>query len=400
MGNLTKEQLENAIYRMSTLKSKMKALEEAITGESESFLSMITDGNGNVDPKKLDSTVKSMVESYKRCLEASGQKPAEHAEEMYYSFLYCAMLMTRKRENHLYPHFGKLEPSSVFSDILEIADEVLSGSVITSYRDFQKTVYYCNRQDRRNADALFYGIKDNGTEYKGCLSKFCRHVMRDISYDYDARFYNDLAILALPRETHIELCKEYALEFGISDENNKRYMEIAQDTEKYFRSAIDARMAYYEEAIERDERYYEAGLYDDVDGESEAREKYMEALAALGEDEDYKDHELLKDLTEDEVADLLYSIELRGDSDARMAYHDYIKDIRAEFRAHFLRFAELFYGHPHPDFISDITFAVLGFLIENGLTVLPFDDKYGPVMFRTEKAIKRIKLEIERTKNA
>lgn len=174
--------------------------EGLISGRGVSFLPMITDERGKNVHKKQEALIKELIESLKHYLELEDRRLEAREEVMYSCFLYCAMQMTREKENRRDPSYRLQERSQSFGGIIEIAGDVgTDKSDIKSYCDFLKVVYGRYRDRCR-----IRFEKCDSRDFTDKRSKFCSQVMEDLEQALNKYEY----IIDPPRETRIELCNE------------------------------------------------------------------------------------------------------------------------------------------------------------------------------------------------
>lgn len=395
MGKVTKEQVMDTFYRTLLLSDKMDELEELISGRGESFLPMITDESGDTVPEKLEALIKAMIESLKHYLLLEDRMLGVWEEEMYSCFLYCAMSMTRKKENRRDPSLKLTVRSQTFGDIIGIAEDVgTDKGEVNSYRDFLKVYYDWYRNWCRRVFEKYDG------DFTDRRSKFCSQVMDALKWTFMKPEY----FINLPRETRTELCAEYAQENWILENNNAVYMQIAKDPDKYYKELSEIR--------ESDPRYPDPREVCEyyVDEEDKIRDTYEQdmkykrheaiwcALNSVAKSGSYEDSDLLRDLTPEQL--MRYERErcLNKNSSSNLDYLMHGVD-GSELQKRFQRFTELYYDNDRSGFSENVRHMVEAYLIENGLSPFAFGDDYGLVMYQVERAQKRIASEIERVKN-
>lgn len=395
MGKVTKEQVMDTFYRSVLLSDKMDELEGLISGKGVSFLPMITDESRRTVPEKLEALIKELIESLKHYLELENRKLRDWEEEMYSCFLYCAMSMTRTKENRHDPLLRLTKRSQSFGDIIEIAEDVgTDKSDVKSYRDFLKIFYDWYRNWCKN---VFERCDSRGFTDK--RSRFCSQMMSALKYT----FMKPEFFINPPRETRIELCEEYARENGISERDNAVYLQIAKDPDGFYRELSDYRIDFPMMPDPRDPR--EPYADEDEDPYDPVKEKeyektgaIMRALTPTGSSGSYEDNDLLKDFTPEELMRYERLRCLNKTLNENLRYLMHGVDSR-ELQKRFQRFTELYYDNDRSGFSENVLHMVEAYLIENRLSPFAFGDDYGLVMYQIERAQKRIASEIERVKN-
>lgn len=406
MSNVTKTQMEDVFYRTMLLSDKMEELEGIISGRGTSL--GITDGDGITVPKKLKALIQSLIESLKHYLALGGRELKEWEEEMYSCFLYCAMQQKRWKENRRNPSFGYFECTGKFGDIIEIAAQVGTDGGISSYRDFLKQFYSYYRYSTREKFQSYFCVFDN-SEYEHKMSEFCSQVLSNLRY---LLRYNDRSfIIDLPRETRMELCREYALEHSISDRNNEPFLKLADvgPSEFFYDEWLkdwgsDEPWAVEEDNIEKHDLYMyidmqtleEYGVTVDLFEEERKKKKIFEALRTLDEISSYKNNELLSGFSFEEIEKFRKEMEQEANLEINQYFRNKFVMDAPTLREKFLRFLELYYDNDHSRFYGDVVNMVEAYLIEHGLSPFGFGDDYGLIMYQLEKAQNRVVSEIER----
>lgn len=398
MGKVTKEQVMDSFYRTVLLSDKMDELEGLISGKGVSFLPMITDENGETVPEKLEALIKDLIESFKDYLELENRKLRDWEEEMYSCFLYCAMSMTRRKENRRDPLLRLEKRSQSFGDIIELAEDVgTDKSDIESYYDFLKVFYSWYRDECK----VVYEKYDR-RDFTNKMSKFCSQMMTALKHTFmkPEFFINPL------RETRIALCEEYAHENRISKSANAVYLQIAKDPEGFYQDIFDIRQSdrFYPDPRESDPYSYvnedeNEDPYDPVKEKEYERDRaIMRDFGSISRSGSYEDNDLLKVLTPEELIryERLRCINKNLSENFYYLMHGVDKH---ELQKRFQRFTELYYDSDHSGFFDNVQRMVETYLIENRLSSFAFGDDYGLVLYQIERAQKRIASEIERVKN-
>lgn len=398
MGKVTKEQVMDSFYRTVLLSDKMDELEGLISGKGISFLPMITDDDENTVPEKLEALIKDLIESLKHYLELENRKLEDWEEEMYSCFLYCAMSMTRMKENRRDPLLRLEKRSQSFGDIIELAEDVGTDKTdIESYYDFLKLFYSWYRDECK---VIFE--KYDRRDFTDKRSKFCSQMM----YALKLTFMKPEFFINPPREIRIALCEEYARENRISKSANAIYLQIAEDPDKFYEELFDIRQSDRRYPDPRESNPYpdenedeNVDLYDPVKEMEYERDKaIMRDLGSVSSSGSYEDNDWLKDLTPEELMRYERLRCINKNSDKNLYYLMHGVDSH-ELQKRFQRFTELYYDSDHSGFLGNVQRMVEAYLIENRLSSFAFGDDYGLIMYQIERAQKRIASEIERVKN-
>lgn len=415
MAKITKEQMKDTFFRTMLLSDKMDELEDIVSGMGKEL--GITDDSGRTDPEKLDALISGLIDSFKHCLELEGRTLEEWEEKMYSSFLYCAMQMTRIKENRRRPEMTHSHLPHTFRDIVDAAKDVITNddSSIASYLDFMTTIY---TPYFAHKIMPFYRIPRTHTIIEGDSktvkhigpnddpydpervhrrSKFCSVLSNDL---LSSNYHLDLMVFTPPSDIRARICKEFAKKHNMSPEI---FFDMTDDP---LENGIS--YYYYVEREENDLRLLQEEFQRELEaGDPEAvawqkkqdeKKKAFEALKTLDDLAAYKENEVLKDYSFDEIRALNEEmLQCTGGVSDRDRSRFVASD--KELKKHFNEFLQLYYDHKHESFYSDVANMVEAYLIEHKLSAFSLGDDYGLIVYQLNKACKRISAEIERVSN-
>lgn len=131
---ITEEESEMLYYRRVLLDDKLRKLTGMIDGRGSSFYPFITDSEGRVSNERTDNLISCLMESLDRHLKLTGRpSPDKDREEMYRTFLYCAMFGLKCFANPERPSVSTTAVSKTFADIVEFAEFLEPCGAETSY---------------------------------------------------------------------------------------------------------------------------------------------------------------------------------------------------------------------------------------------------------------------------
>lgn len=379
---ITAEQQERLAYRLAMLRYKLKCIEDDVTGRGISYLPIITDADGIIDDEKLDAFISGLLDSLDHYIEICPDHVIdEHTREMYRKFLYVAVKTLKDRPNRRCPSVNITDWARTFGDIIEAAENVEIPSC-KSYRQFLKIIYARYRNERSYLPELL-NLAHEGLKFM------------------DLHGYEDHFIDNLPRDIRLELCREFAEENDISDNENGVYVSIADDPEEFLNGWIK----YQEEQAEQDDTPPEdldrmiGELAEDYIKEKAKRQPFLDAVRSLDETEDYGGDELLSTLTDDEKEDYEHEAEFEHMIyDAIPHWLVYIAADHEAYLKNYTEFVRLYFDGDHSWLCRDIENMIDTYLFEHGISAFSFGDRYGLITHQLDRAKRHIGSEIERAK--
>ena len=369
---LTKEQNEKMRYRQIILDERLLRINNMINGRGHSFYRFITDENGMVSHEKINDFIYELMESLERHNAAFGKRELDElTREAYSDFLYYAVCGLIWTNNKRCTEATLTVVSETFADIIDFAAD-LESTTYSSYDEFLMAVYVEYRKSTSGLPHFFARMQES---------------LRLLGF-------SDPFLMMRPRENLLELCKKYAEENNISDEENKRYIDEIND---WF-DDTDYSEQQYEECEEMPSEQLEEQL-------AEAGEKYdrmkniSDEIDSLGENENYENSELLRGYSSEEMTDFE---KWRAENKMLDLSVYWREDIISEKSGPFMEncniFAALYFSIDRKKMLEDITNMIDTFLFERKLSAFSFGDAYGLVTYQIEKMQDFIEKEIKRAK--
>lgn len=365
----TKDQAEKMRYRQILLDEKLREISNMINGRGQSFYPFITDENGKVSDEKLNAFISELINSLEHYRGASEEEKFDKTtEEAYRCFLYYACLGLIWTADKRCSSAVQTVISETFADIIDFAEK-LTHINYKSYDEFIMAAYKDFREGASELPQFFVRIWES-LQLLGYAEPF---------------------IYMQSREVLLELCRKYAEENNISDEENSRYIDginaLFDDTD-YPEPEFDAEEE--DDAID--------ALMEEFIAEEERDQKIADAVNALGEADDYSDSELLKEYSSEEIEE----IENRNAERKMLDISAYWRDNTVADHKRFFdscdSFIRLFFSIDRRKMLEDITHMTDTFLFEHKLSAFSFGKAYGLVTYQVGKMQDSVERKIERAK--
>lgn len=366
---ITKEQAEKMRYRQIILDEKLIRINNMINGRGRSFYPFITDKNGKISAEKTDEFISELINSLEHYRSALGEEKLDEAsKEAYKYFLYYACFGLIWTEGKRRLEYGQTVISETFADIIGFADDL--GSInYGSYDEFIKAAY---ESFRKGSTRLPYFL-ERARESLQLLG------------------YADPFMAAQPREVLIELCKNYAEEHNISDEENSRYISEINDLfdfDNYPDPEFDC---------EEDEDSINA-MIEEYIAEEEKKQEIANAIDDLGEDEDYGDSELLREFSSEKLKEIeSWRSELNAENISAYWRNNIVADHKRFFDS-CDKFIRLYFNIDRQKLHDDITHMTDTFLFEHKLSAFSLGKAYGLVTYQVGKMQDSVEKKIKRAK--
>lgn len=382
MKRITPEQLKRCSYRKAILHNRLQELEDNISGYGTEYLPLITGDDGKIVPEKLNAFINDMLESLDHYIELFPERTLDpETREMYRKYLYCAVSTLQYKWQI---NGWQTDISKTFGDIIERATDI-DIDECDDYHDFLMLQYRLHLDPNIRIGSDFFSSVHESMEFLG----------------------GDYAEL-LPRETRVELCREYARANNISEEDNAAEMRWAEDPERCSKEQEEreqSRPADDVASSEEEQARWEKEMAEEYEKEQSEKQPYLDAVRSLGEDQLHTDNELLKNLSEAEVKSYKNLAEFDDFLDNVIpALLDKIIIDPWEFFENLDGFAKLYFdsfrpGHPHDDFVEDVKNMVETYMYEHSVSAFSFGDYYGLITHQVKRAKKRVEYEIERVRD-
>lgn len=371
MKKLNDEQNEKMRYRQIQLDDRLLKINNLINGRGKSFYPFITDRNGAVSEKKTDAFISGLMESLEHYLSVSGKPRIDkNTEEAYRSFLYYALFGLIWTDNKRCTEAVHTVMSETFSDIIDFAGDT-KHIECDSYDEFCAMAYR-NYRDGASGLPYFFSRMWESLQLLGFAEPF---------------------LMWQSREALLGLCREYAKENNISEEDNQRYIDEIND---WFDDTDYPEQEFGDEEEMSSEQLEE--LISEFGEEIERMENISGEIDSLEDDKDYEDNELLRGYSAEEMT----AFEKWRAENEMLDISAYWRENAVVDHKRFMEscknFTRLYFGIDREKMLDDITHMVDTFLFENKLSAFSYGDAYGLVTYQIEKMQDRIEREIERAK--
>lgn len=380
MKRITPEQLKRCSYRKAVLHNRLKELEDNISGYGTEYLPLIVGEDGRIIPEKLNVFIDDMLESLEHYVGLFPERTLDpQTREMYRKYLYCAVSTLQYKWQI---NGWQTDISKTFGDIIERATDI-DIDECDDYHDFLMLQYRLHLDPNIRIGSDFFNLAQQNMQFLGM--------------EY---------ALELPRETRVELCREYARANNISEEDNADEMLWAEDPVRYNKELDkweEARIAEDNTTPEEMQAIVDE-LAEEYEKEQSEKQPYLDAVRSLGEDQLYTDNELLKNLSETEVKGYKSDVEFEDYLDNVIsALQDKIAIDPQGYFENLDGFARLYFDsfhpeHLHDDFVDDVRNMVETYMYEHSVSAFSFGDYYGLITYQVKRAKKRVEFEIERVR--
>ena len=366
---ITKDQAEKMRYRQILFDEKLIEINNMINGHGRSFYPFITDENGKVSNEKTDAFISELINSLKHYRSASEEKKLDKtAEEAYRCFLYYSCLGLIWTADKRCSTAVKTVISETFADIIDFAD-CLKHINYNSYDEFIMAAYKDFREGTSELPQFFVRIWES---------------LRLLGYA-------EPFVYMQSREVLLELCRKYAAENNISDEENSRYIDEINDL-------FDDTDYPEQEFDDGEEDDGIDALIEEFIAEEEKNQKIADAIDALGEDNDYSDSKLLKEYSSEEIEEIESWNAEQKMLDTSVYWRDNTVVDHKRFFDSCDKFIRLYFSIDRQRMLEDITHMIDTFLFEHKLSAFSFGKAYGLVTYQIEKMQNSIEKKIERAK--